>query len=235
MDEKELETIGTEAEVQEAENNVEVNQDDKIVQLQKALNAERTLRKKYEKQMSEDKATEEAEIKVAEDDIRKRLKEGKSDLSDDVVEDLMNTFGKTLAKNEVKNARREVEREILELKRNPMYIDADEHGKEIRDLMKKGLTAEEAYWAVAGSGKLTAEMNKRTNAEEAEEKAKANRERASQGFVNGVNIGNETKPTYTEKERAIASATGMSAEEVKARNSSYTIDAILANNEKFKK
>ena len=233
MDEK-LETNVAEAEVQEAENNVETNQEDKISQLQKALNAERTLRKKYEKQMSEDKETEEAEIKVAEDDIRKRLKEGKSDLSD-VVEDLMNTFGKTIAKNEVKNAKREVEREILELKRNPMYIDADEYGKEIRGLMKAGLTAEQAYWATAGSSKLTAEMNKQNTANEAEEKARVNRERANQGFVNGVNIGNEAKPTYTEKERAIASITGMSAEEVKSRNSSYTIDAILANNEKFKK
>lgn len=235
MDEKELETIGTEAEVQDTENNVEVNQDDKITQLQKALNVERTLRKKYEKQMSEDKATEETEIKNAEEDIRKRLKSGKSDLSDDVVEDLMNTFGKTLAKNEVKNARREVEREILELKRNPMYIDADEHGKEIRDLMKKGLSAEESYWAVVGASKMTAEINKKTSEAEAEEKARANRERANQGFVNGVNIGNEAKPTYTDKERAIASVTGMSAEEVKARNGSTTIDAILANNEKFKK
>lgn len=232
---EDLEAIGTEAGVQEVENNAEVNQEDKIAQLTKALNAERTLRKKYEKQMLEDKATEEAEIKLAEDDIRKRLKEGKSDLSDDVVDDLMNTFGKTLAKNEVKNARREVEREILELKRNPMYIDADEHGKEIRKLMKEGLSAEQAYWATVGSSKLTAEMNKQANASEAEEKARMNKERANQGYVSGVSVGNEAKPTYTEKERAIASATGMSAEEVKARNSSFTIDSILANNQKFKK
>lgn len=233
--EEELDVIGTKADVQEAENNTEVELDDKITQLTKALNAERTLRKKYEKQISDDKETEEAEIKIAEDDIRKKLKEGKSDLSDDVVDDLMNTFGKSLAKSEVKNARREVEREILELKRNPMYIDADEHGKEIRELMKNGLTAEQAYWATVGSSKLTTEMNKKATASEIEEKQRLNKERASQGFVNGVSVGDETKPTYTEKERAIASATGMSEEEVKARNKSFTIDSILANNEKFKK
>lgn len=207
--------------------------------LQKSLNWERGQRKSLEKELKELKesrlAEDEEDIKQAEADIRAKFKNSKSGLSDDVIDDLMEVFGKSQAKTEVQAARKKTEKEIMELQRNPMYIDVGEHLTEIRQLMKKGLTAEQAYWACVGESKFAKTTEKAKEKEEKEEKQKLNKERAEQGYVDGVPASDDKMPTYTEKERYIAKETGMSTEEVRARSKATTLEEIQALNSKFKK
>ena len=205
---------------------------EKVEQLTKALNEERSKRKSLEQQIKEDKREEEEEIKSAEESIRNVLKNSKSEFSDETIEDLMNAFGKAQAKNQVKAAKRETEREIMELKRDSTYRDVEEHGEEIRKLMKKtGLSAEQAYWAVVGKDKFSSVEDKKAT-EEAEKQSK---ERASQGFVDGASAGSEKKPTYSSRETEIAHTIGKTAEEVKERSGAVSLSQILAANEKYKK
>ena len=103
MDE-ELENVVTNESMNEEEVTNEVApdaRDEQIEQLKKALNAERAEKKTLKKQLQDLSKEEEEEIQRAEEDIRKKLKNGKSELNDDVIEDLMNTFGKAQAKNQV--------------------------------------------------------------------------------------------------------------------------------------
>ena len=234
MDE-ELEVVVTDEEVATNEEVVTDARDEQIEQLKRALNAERSEKKNLKKQLQDLSKEEEEEIKLAEEDIRKKLKNGKSELNDDVIEDLMNTFGKAQAKNQVKSARKETEREIMELKRNPLYMDIEEYGADIRKLMKSGLTAEQAYWAVAGATKYSSKEAQKKAEAEAEATKQLNKERASQGFVDTVSAGEEKKPTYSEKEKMISRATGVSEEEVKARSGAMSIGQILEANRKFKR
>lgn len=237
MDE-ELENVVTNESMNEEEVTNEVApdaRDEQIEQLKKALNAERAEKKTLKKQLQDLSKEEEEEIQRAEEDIRKKLKNGKSELNDDVIEDLMNTFGKAQAKNQVKSARKETEREIMELKRNPLYMDIEEYGVDIRKLMKSGLTAEQAYWAVAGATKYSSKKTEEKTAEEQETNKQLNKERASQGYVNVTTAGEEKKPSYSEKEKAISRATGVSEEEVKVRSGALDINQILEANRKFKR
>lgn len=205
---------------------------EKLEQLTKALNEERGKRKDLEKKIKDSEKDDEDEIKIAEDEIRNALKNSKSDFSDETIEDLMNAFGKTQAKNQVKAAKRETEREIMELKKDSMYLDIEEHGTEIRKLMKKtGLSAEDAYWAICGKNKFSSADGKKAD-KETEQKEK---ERAAEGYVGGAEIGGDKKPTYSSHETEIAQATGKTAAEVKERSGALTISQIRAANEKFKK
>ena len=230
---KDQDTNTTEEVVEVVEKEVDV------ASLQKSLNWERGQRKSLEKELKALKeakaADDEEDIKAAEESIRTKLKNSKSGLADDVIEDLMDTFGKSQAKSEVAQAKREVERELMEMKRNPLYMDVEEYGKEIRQLMKKGLTAEQAYWAVAGEAKLTKTTESTKEKVQKEEAQKLNKERAEQGFVDTVSVGAEKMPTYTEQERYIASMTGMSVEEVRDRAKATTMEEIQKLNAKYKK
>lgn len=213
----------------------DVDMSEKLAQLQKALNEERSLRKKAEKLLQDNSADEE-EIKQAEASIRAKLKNGKSELSDDVVDDLMNTFGKAQARNQVKASKSELEREIMELKRDSTYMDIEDYGKDIRDLVKKsGLSVEQAYWAIAGANKFSNIATQSKADADKKERQESNKARAKEGYVDNVPGAEETKPSYTEKEKFISAFTNMSLEEVKARSNSFSIDDILANNQKFKK
>ena len=204
---------------------------EKIEQLTKALNEERGKRKSLEQKIKDSQKEEEEEIKSAEDEIRNILKNSKSDFSDETVEDLMNAFGKAQAKNQVKAAKKEAEREIMELKRDSKYRDVEEYGDEVRKLMKTGLSAKQAYWAAVGENKFSSVEDKKAT----EDAEKQNKERASQGFVDGVPAKSEKKPTFSSKEVEIARAIGMTAEEVKERSGGLSIDQILAANQKYKK
>ena len=160
--------------------------------------------------------------------MRATLKEGKSDLSDDVIDDLMKTFGSAQAAAQVKNEKQNIEKEIIELKRNPIYMDVEECGAEIRKLMKTGLSAEQAYWATKGAEK--------EKEEKAEQEKALNKERAQEGYVTAKPTGAQDKEQYTAKERAIADTLEISPEEVKARSKqSFGINEILSMNKKFKK
>lgn len=207
--------------------------DEKIASLEKALNAVRAENKTLKKKQKENE-DDEAEAKVIEDNIRAKLKNGKSELTDEVIEDLMETFGKSLAKNEARTARKEVEKEIMELKRT--YMDAEEYGKEIRALMKNnGLSAEQAYWVVAGANKVSEASKKKETEEKEDEEHNLNVERAKQGYVNTSVVPKGKETHYSEKDKAVAKFNNMSLEEATQRGKAFTLADILALNEKFNK
>ena len=207
-----------------------------VANLKSSLNYERSERKRLSKELSSRTEDDSEEIKKAEAEMRAKLKEGKSQLSDETIEDLMATFGTAQATAQVRSAKQNIEKEILELKRDSTYMNVEEYGSEIRAMMKKGLSAEQAYWAVAGADKYSnskAQVEKET---EDEQKKALNKERASEGYVNTKPAGETEKEHYSAKERAIADTLGISAEEAKARSkTSFSISEILDMNKKFKK
>lgn len=204
--------------------------------LQNALNYERSERKRLSKELSAKDDDTDEEIKKAEAQIRASLKSGKSDLSDDVIDDLMKTFGSAQATAQVKNEKQSIEKAIMELKRNPIYMDIEDSGSEVRKLMKNGLSAEQAYWAVKGAEKYSNSKAQTEAQAKAEEDQKNNKERAKEGYIPTTLVGENQQEQYTAKERAIADTLGISPEEAKARTKQkLSIDEILGMNKKFKK
>ncbi len=211
------------------------NYEQEIADLKSALNYERSERKRLSKELSS-REDDSEEIKKAENEIRAKLKSGKSNLNDDVVEDLMATFGKAQAVSQVKNAKQNIEKEIMELQRNPMYMDIAEHSGDIRNLVKNGLTVEQAYWALAGADKFSNSKAQEKKEEEDGQKKALNKERAGEGHVNTTPAGTQKEEQYNEKERTIADRLGITPEEAKVRSKkSFSIEDILEANEKFKK
>lgn len=224
-----------ELENKETTNN-EVNLQDELNKIKASLNYERSERKRLEKELKASKEDDTKAIEAEEARIRAKLANGKSALSDDVIDDIMGAIGKEQAKANVRNAKQNIERDILELKRNPEYIDVEEYGDEIRELMRNGLSAERAYWAVAGATKLSNSKAKATKEEEKEQHQKETRERANQGYVDTKPAGEEKKEQYSARERAMAQILGKSVEEVHARNKNVlTLSEIVDTNKKFKK
>lgn len=204
----------------------------KVENLESALNFERTEKKRLAKELATSKVDDSKAIADEEAKIRESLKNGKAGLNDDVIEDIMNSIGKSQARANVNNAKQSVEKEIMELKRNPLYMDVEEHGDEIRAMIKNGMSAEQAYWAINGATKYSSQVNE----QEMEAKKEETKERAKEGYVSGTHAGAEEKPTYSAKERAIADTLNISAEEAKARSkNSFSLDEILNMNKKFKK
>ena len=64
-----------------------------VADLKGALNYERSERKRLTKELSSRAEDDSEEIKKAEAEMRAKLKEGKSQLSDETIDDLMATFG----------------------------------------------------------------------------------------------------------------------------------------------
>lgn len=207
-----------------------------VADLKGALNYERSERKRLSKELSSRSEDETEEIKKVENEMRARLKEGKSQLSDEAIDDLMATFGTAQATAQVRNAKQNIEKEILELKRDSTYMNVEEYGSEIRAMMKKGLSAEQAYWAVAGADKYSNSKAQEEKDTEDEKKKALTKERANEGYVNTKPAGEQEKEQYSAKDRAIADKLGISAEEAKARSkTSFSISEILEMNKKFKK
>lgn len=210
----------------------DVHVQDELENLKKSLNYERSKRKELEKKLASKDEEETEDIKKEEEKIRNKLKNGQSELSDDVINDIMSALGKSQAEMTVRGRKQNIERDILELKRDPMYMDIEEYGDEIRKLIKQnGLSVEQAYWAVAGRNK--ANLNTKDKDDEAK---KLNRERAKEAYADPEPAGIDNKPTYTAKERAIADTLNITAEEVRERSKqSMSISDILKMNKKFKK
>lgn len=219
--------------------NKEVNNNDlqeKLNKIEASLNYERSERKRLEKELKASKEDDSKAIADEEARIRASLKNGKSSLDDDVIDDIMASIGKEQAKQNVRSAKQSIEREIMELKRNQEYMDVEEYGDEVRELMRNGLSAERAYWAVAGASKYSNSKANSAKEAEKEQHKKETKERAEQGYVNSNPAGEDKKEQYTARERAIANTTGKSVEEVHARSkSSLTLDEIMSFKNKFKK
>lgn len=220
MDELEKKTTET------AENSTQK----KLEDLEKSLNFERSKRKELERKLASKAEDDTEDIKKEEQRIRESLKNGKSDFSDETIDDIMNAFGKSQAEMQVKSRKQNIEREILELQRDPMYMDVEEYKEDIRKLVNQnGLTVEQAYWAVAGRNKANLDT------EEKEDKS-LNKARVQEGYIDREPAGKDEKPTYTAKERAIANTLNISPEEAKARGkNTFSLEEILKMEKKFKK
>lgn len=220
MDELEKKTTET------AENSTQK----KLEDLEKSLNFERSKRKELERKLASKAEDDTEDIKKEEQRIRESLKNGKSDFSDETIDDIMNAFGKSQAEMQVKTRKQNIEREILELQRDPMYMDVEEYKEDIRKLVSQnGLTVEQAYWAVAGRNKANLDT------EEKEDKS-LNKARVKEGYIDREPAGKDEKPIYTAKERAIANTLNISPEEAKARGkNTFSLEEILKMEKKFKK
>ena len=214
----------------------EVNLQDELNKIKASLNYERSERKRLEKELKASKEDDSKAIADEEARIRAKLKNGKSSLDDDVIDDIMGAIGKEQAKANVRSAKANIESQIMELKRNPEYMDVEEYGDQIRAMIKNGLSAEQAYWAVAGANKYSNSKTNSTKEEEKEQHQKETKERANQGYVDTKPAGEEKKEQYSARERAMAQILGKSVEEVHARNKNVlTLNEIVDINKKFKK
>lgn len=223
-------------ELENKETNNEVNLQDELNKIKASLNYERSERKRLEKELKASKEDDSKAIADEEARIRAKLKNGKSSLDDDVIDDIMGAIGKEQAKANVRSAKASIESQIMELKRNPEYMDVEEYGDEIRAMIKNGLSAEQAYWAVAGANKYSNSKTNSTKEEEKEQHQKETKERANQGYVDTKPAGEEKKEQYSARERAMAQILGKSVEEVHARNKNVlTLNEIVDTNKKFKK
>lgn len=200
-----------------------------------ALDSERARRKQAERELKELKAQIEAEKNAKEDaetakkerdSYKKKMLEG--DLIDEETADkLLDVFGEDIIKGKIANQRRaeqdEIDRAISELKKNDKFMDADVYKPQIQDLMKKGLTAEQAYMASLSEGRF---MQLKKDLEiEAEQRFLNMSNRADKVDVGVAEAKGEVKRgTYTKREQEIARETGLSVEEVHKRSKMTSIE-----------
>ena len=237
-DEEEVEETSTkeaedeeEAETEESEPDEEAEEEEKPVvkdNKTQALSAERARRKAAEKELKELKAKLDAE-KTAKDNEDKIAKEREAykqkmlegDLVDEEVADkLLDVFGDDIIKTKIANqARTEAENfenAISELKRSDLFMDADNYKPQIKELMKKGLTAKQAYMASISDGKFS--QLKKDLEIEAEQRVLNSTAKADKVDLGAAEAKSEVKRgTYTNREQEIAKETGLPVAEVHKR------------------
>ena len=231
MDDKELEEK-VQTEETGAENVTLEDLNKKIESLTKSLNYERSKRKEAEKRFNDDSK----EIEAEKERIKAQLKSGKSGLDDDVINDIMNSLGNSVAEINVKQGKNNLDKQIMELMRDNEYSDAEQYADDIKDFIKKGLTVEQAYWAVVGKEKVSSSTSKAVKEHDEDMKKELNKERAKEGYVNTTSTNEGKREAYSALERTVADKTGKSVEEAKSRMKAVqTLEDILALNKKFKK
>lgn len=203
----------------------------------KALTAERARRKEAERKLKELEAKLDAE-KVAKENEDKIFKEREAykkkmlegDLVDeDVAEKLLDVFGDDIIKTKIANqARAEAEdfdKALSELKKDDLFMDADVYKPQIKELMKKGLTMEEAYFASVGKSRFT--QMKKDMEVELEQKLLNNSDKADKIDVGHVEEkGVVKKGKYTKREQEIAKETGLPVAEVHKRSGMFSIEDL---------
>lgn len=237
-EEVEEEETSNEAEEEEVVEEKEPDEEPKKDNRTQALSAERARRKAAERELKELKAKLEADelAKTNEDKIskereayKKKMLEG--DLVDEEVADkLLDVFGDDIIKTKIANqARAEAEdfdRELSELKKDDLFMDADVYKPQIKELMKKGLTMEEAYFASVGKSRFT--QMKKDMEVELEQKLLNNSDKADKIDVGHVEEkGVVKKGKYTKREQEIASETGLSVQDVKKRSGMFELEDML--------
>lgn len=218
---------------EEASDEADAKKDSKV----QALDSERARRKQAEKELKELKAQILAE-KMAKEDAETAVKEREAykqkmlegDLIDEeTANKLLDVFGDDIIKGKIANQRRaeqaELDNAIAELKKNDKFMDADVYKPQIQELMKKGLTAEQAYMASLSEGRFL--QLKNDLRVEAEQKFLNRSEKADAVDVGVAQAKGEAKKgTYTKREQEIAKETGLSVAEVHKRSKIFTMDEI---------
>lgn len=202
-----------------------------------ALDAERARRKAAEKELKELKARLEKEETAKEDEaafnekkdtIRKKLLE-KEVMDEEVADTILNALGDDLIKTQIQSERiskeQDFENALSELKKDDLFMDADNYKPQIKELMKKGLTMEEAYMASVGKSRFS--QMKKDMEVEIEQRLLNNDEKAEK-----VDIGHAEEKgaikhgKYTKREQEIARETGLSVEEVHKRSTMFSIEDL---------
>jgi len=222
-------------ETTEEEEPVEEEKKDSKIQ---ALDAERARRKQVEKELKELKAKLSAEenAKAEAEELAKRKESLKADiLKDDLVDEevankLVETLGSRLIKGEIESERRakaeSFEKELEELKKEDMFKDADDYKPEIKELMSKGLTMEQAYFASIGKNKLGQKMKDlRVEVEQEVLNQTSKADKIDVGHEESSNKAQAVR--YTKKEQEIANETGLSVKDVHKRMSTFNLDDML--------
>ena len=204
----------------------------------KALAAERARRKEAEKKLREleakinaDEIAKENEDKIAKEReaYKKKMLEG--DLVDEEVADkLLEVFGDDIIKTKIANQQRaeaeSFDKQLSDLKKDELFMDADVYKPQIKSLMEKGLSMEEAYFASVGKARFS-QMKKNLETE-IEQKLLNNSNKASNIDVGHIEAKSEVKKgKYTKREQEIARETGLSVQEVHKRAGITELDKML--------
>ena len=203
-----------------------------------ALDQERAKRKQAEKELRELRASIENEKNQKEDEeklvkekenLKKELLEGDY-FDDEVAEKFVNTFGERLLKNQIESERKaseeDFERKFSEFAKAELYQDAENYKPEIKDLMSKGLTMEQAYRAAIPEGRFE-QMRKDLEIEVSQRLLNSN-EKADQVDIGHNEAKGEAKRTqYTKREQEIAKETGLDVKDVHKRAKVFTLDEML--------
>ena len=226
---------GEETKEEEAE---PVKKDNKM----QALNSERARRKQAEKELKELKARLEKE-KQEEDDkalfnserenLKKKILE--KDFDEGTADMLLEVFGDDIVKNKIANERRaeedSFEKEFAEFMKDDMFMDADVYKPQIKELMKKGLTMEQAYGASIPASRY-AQMKKDIETE-VEQRLLNNEVKAEKIDIGHAEAKDEAKrASYTKREQEIARETGVDVKDVHKRMNIHTLDEMLELNKK---
>lgn len=240
------ETEEVEEEAEEVEEKVpeeEAEQPDEEVQEKpkdnksQALTAERARRKAAEKELKELKAKLDAEklAKTQEDRVakereayKKKILEG--DLVDEeVAEKLLDVFGDDIIKNKIATQTRleaeDFEQKLSELKKDELFMDADVYKPQIKELMDKGLSMEEAYFASVGKSRFT-QMRKDMEVELEQKLLNNNRKADEIDIGHAEEKGAIKRGSYTKREQEIAKETGLPVAEVHKRSGMFSIEDL---------
>lgn len=213
--EEEIENNSSE-EAEEGQAQTKTHSEDDFMKLKNALNAERKNAKALKKQLNElqnpkkSKSTYDTLVeKGVEKELAKTLSEA-IDKPDDRIADL------------------QFDKDVLRASRKEGFEDIEDYTEDIRPLVDKGLTVEQAYYAVTGGIKKKEVNTKSEIRRELEAKMKNNKEKAD--ILDIDTKGQEATPVknklkYTSLELAAAKAAGMTIEEYKTiQNMSSTSD-----------
>lgn len=198
------------------DNDTSKTSEDKIASLQKALNKERASRKKAEREIKELEAkTLEQANKAKEKSTYETLIESGIDAN------VAKSISEVIDSKKTDNS--QLEKEIADLKFDKQitakskevgFEDIEEYAEDIRDLVDKGLSIEQAYYASSYS---KPEINTKSEiARNIEAKMQNNNARKEiLGNINSnIGVANTSKKiNITALEKSIAAAAGMTAEE----------------------
>jgi len=203
-----------------------------------ALDAERARRKQAERELKELKSKLDAEKQAKEDEERTKSEReaykkkllAKDNIDEEVADTILDALGEDLIKTKLANERRQKEEDfdkvIADLKTEDMFMDADVYKPQIKELMSKGLSAEEAYFASVGKSKFS-QMKKDLEVE-IEQKILNTKEKAENIDVGVAESKGEVhKGSYTKREQEIARETGLTVEEVHKRSKMDSLEDFL--------
>lgn len=239
--EEETET-GTNNDTETQTNNTSTEVDEEKESLKRALNAERKARKSAEKENK----NFEARIKALEEASKAPTKTTEEELIENGVdESVAKSIAAAIDKRQTNNTP-DLAKEIAELKfqnsisaksKEEGFEDIIDYADEIKELVNKGLTVEQSYYAVTYDKSKThntkSEIERKVEATMQNNQARKN----ILGNVNnnvGASVNSKPKINLSAEEKAIAVMSGMSPEEYAAVRDMNNVNDYQKYNSKKK-